>query len=76
LNLKNRSILVTGGAGFIGSHLVDGLISEEPENLVVVDNLFLGKDENLRNAKTNFPELKIFHKDASDLEEMLFSTLQ
>jgi len=70
MSLKNKSVLVTGGAGFIGSHLVDRLISEEPENLVAVDNLFLGKDENLRNAKNNFPELKIFHKDASDLEEM------
>lgn len=70
MSLKNKSVLVTGGAGFIGSHLVDRLISEEPENLVVVDNLFLGKDENLKSAKTNFPELKIFHKDASDLEKM------
>ena len=61
MSLKNKSVLVTGGAGFIGSHLVDRLISEEPEAIVVVDNLFLGKDENLRNAKNRFPELKIFH---------------
>jgi UDP-glucose 4-epimerase len=43
MSLKNKSVLVTGGAGFIGSHLVDSLISQEPEGIAVVDNFFLGK---------------------------------
>lgn len=68
MNLKNKSVLVTGGAGFIGSHLVDSLIDEEPENIVVVDSLFLGKDENLTDAKKKYPNLKIYHDDASDYE--------
>ena len=59
MSLKNKSVLVTGGAGFIGSHLVDRLIKEEPENLVVVDNFFLGKESNLNGAKENYPNLKI-----------------
>jgi len=50
MNLKNKSIMVTGGAGFIGSHLVDQLISEEPERIVVVDNFFLGKQRNLKGT--------------------------
>lgn len=70
MSLKNKSVLVTGGAGFIGSHLVDRLISEKPESIVVVDNLFLGKDTNLKDAKDNFPALKILHKDASDPAEL------
>lgn len=70
MTLKNKSILVTGGAGFIGSHLVDHLILEEPESLVVVDNLFLGKDENLNDARNNFPDLKIYHSDISQIDEM------
>ncbi|MDK2923363.1 MAG: UDP-glucose 4-epimerase, partial [Pseudothermotoga sp.] len=40
------NILVTGGVGFIGSHLVDALI-REGHRVVVVDNLSSGKIENL-----------------------------
>ena len=39
-------ILITGGAGFIGSHLVEELIKEE-NDILVVDNLLTGKKENL-----------------------------
>lgn len=70
ISLKNKSILVTGGAGFIGSHLVDKLIKEEPEKIVVVDNLFLGKEVNLLDALKNFENLKIFREDASNFEKM------
>jgi UDP-glucose 4-epimerase len=70
MNIKNKSILVTGGAGFIGSHLVDRLIKEEPEEIVVVDNLFLGKEANLLDALKNFENLKIFREDASNFEKM------
>lgn len=49
--MKNKKVLVLGGAGFIGSHLVDALI-EEGANVLVIDNLFLGKRENVNeNAK-------------------------
>jgi UDP-glucose 4-epimerase len=44
-------ILVTGGAGFIGSHLVDKLLANG-HTVVVLDNLINGKEENLENAKT------------------------
>lgn len=45
-------ILVTGGAGFIGSHIVDGFISQG-HDVVVVDNLTTGQLENL-NPKAKF----------------------
>jgi UDP-glucose 4-epimerase len=71
LTLQNKSILVTGGAGFIGSHLVDRLIEEQPKDLIVVDNFFLGNELNLAQAKKSFPNLEIIRMDASNLPAML-----
>jgi UDP-glucose 4-epimerase len=62
--------LVAGGAGFIGSHLIDRLIREKPSNLVVVDNLFLGKEQNLSEARHNYPGLKFYRQDAADYAGM------
>lgn len=70
LKLTGKSVMVTGGAGFIGSHLVDRIVQEEPDNLVVVDNLFLGKMENLAQAQQDFSALKFYSQDVSDYEAM------
>ncbi len=48
--IKNSIVLVTGGAGFIGSHLVDALIVEGVREVVVIDNLFTGQVSNLHDA--------------------------
>ena len=45
-----KNVLVTGGAGFIGSHLCDELLICGASKVVCVDNFFLGKMENLKNA--------------------------
>jgi len=50
-------VLVTGGAGFIGSNIVDGLI-KEGHKVIVVDNLSTGKKENL-NKEAEFFQLDI-----------------
>tara|TARA_Y100000296_G_scaffold80347_1_gene105624 strand:- start:116 stop:1006 length:891 start_codon:yes stop_codon:yes gene_type:complete len=52
-----QKVIVTGGAGFIGSHLVDGLIEEGIE-VIVLDNLSTGKKENI-NQKAVFYECDI-----------------
>jgi UDP-glucose 4-epimerase len=69
--ITGKNVMVTGGAGFIGSHLVDRLIQEKPNKIVVIDNLFLGQLENLENAKKNFSSLTILIRDAS-----IFSVLE
>jgi UDP-glucose 4-epimerase len=50
-------VLVTGGSGFIGSNIVDGLI-KEGHKAIVVDNLSTGKKENL-NKEAEFYQLDI-----------------
>jgi len=70
LSLRGRKVMVTGGAGFIGSHLVDRIISEEPASLVVVDNLFLGNETNLASARTAFPGMKLYVQDATDYDAL------
>ena len=37
--IKNKKILVTGGAGFIGSLIVEVLVSESPKEIIGFDNL-------------------------------------
>jgi UDP-glucose 4-epimerase len=56
--MKNKKVLVTGGAGFIGSHLCETLL--EPGNEVVcVDNLSMGSSENIKKfGSGNFKFVK------------------
>lgn len=69
MTLTNKNILITGGAGFIGSHLADRLLKENPKKIVVVDNLFLGKKENLQEAcELGGDTLKIQIEDARDIK--------
>ena len=49
-NIKDSSILVTGGAGFIGSHLVDRLLADGAKEVIIIDNMFLGSEDNLKDA--------------------------
>ncbi len=55
--MTNKTILVTGGAGFIGSNLVDTLI-EKGHRVIVIDDLSTGKKENI-NPKAEFHQADI-----------------
>tara|TARA_B110001450_G_scaffold20551_1_gene18713 strand:- start:11605 stop:12537 length:933 start_codon:yes stop_codon:yes gene_type:complete len=50
--MKNKTILVTGGAGFIGSHLCRRLLNEN-HNVICLDNLFTGTLKNIKELEKN-----------------------
>ena len=50
--MRRNRVLVTGGAGFLGSHLCDRLIKEE-NDVICVDNLFTGSKDNIRHLMDN-----------------------
>ena len=57
-------IVLTGGAGFIGSHMTDRLIAEG-HRVVVVDNLITGYEQNLSHQR-HHPHLEFFRQDVSE----------
>ena len=65
--IVNSRILVTGGAGFIGSNLVDVLLDLGCE-IVVLDNFSTGKKENLRSAEGN-PRFRLIVGDIRNIED-------
>lgn len=58
---KPKRILVTGGAGFVGSHLVDRLM-ERGDSVIVVDNFFTGRKENVLHHMGN-PNFEMIRHD-------------
>lgn len=68
-SIKGQVVLVTGGAGFIGSHIVDACLNHGAKHVIAVDNLFLGNEDNLSDAlKTGNAT---FYKDDIELKSSL-----
>nr|APW77264.1 UDP-xylose synthase [Plantago ovata] len=61
LKRKGLRIVVTGGAGFVGSHLVDRLIARG-DSVIVVDNFFTGRKENVMHHFGN-PNFELIRHD-------------
>lgn len=59
---KNKRVLVTGGASFISSHLVDALVNKKPSLIRIVDNLSSGKLENIQ-SRIDAGEVEFHKKD-------------
>lgn len=57
-----NKILVTGGAGFIGSSLVDDLIKNENNEIIIVDDLSMGKQKNIPASK----HVRFYEKSVCD----------
>ena len=63
LNKKKNINLVTGGAGFLGSHLIDKLMLNS-EKVICLDNFFTGDQYNI-SQWLNHPNFKIIHHDVT-----------
>ncbi len=68
IEIKNSNVLITGGAGFIGSHLVDALQERGAKEVVIIDNMFLGNENNIVDAVKNGA---IFYKDDAEFKTSL-----
>ena len=71
-DLRGKRVLVTGGAGFIGSHIVDLLCDEDCAEIVVLDNMIRGRPENLQRALSH-RSIHLVHGDVRD--DKLLNTL-
>ena len=65
MNLKSSKVVVTGGAGFIGSHLIRYLLNEGAK-VLTIDNLFVGKKEFISDGCL-FKKLDIRFKEAKEV---------
>jgi UDP-glucose 4-epimerase len=71
--MENSRVLVTGGAGFIGSELVRQIVAQETNQVIVVDNLVNGKRENLEGVPAGRFELVVADIRDTDLMAKLMS---
>ncbi|MFO7724590.1 MAG: GDP-mannose 4,6-dehydratase, partial [Oceanipulchritudo sp.] len=60
----NKRILVTGGAGFLGSHLIDRLI-EQGHDVICLDNFFTGEKDNIRHLLSH-SKFELMRWDVTD----------
>jgi len=69
MNIKGKKILITGGAGFIGSHIVDELLEEKVGQVIVFDNFIRGTRSNLSQALKS-KKVKIIKGDITNFSQI------
>ena len=69
MNLEGSKVAVIGGAGLIGSHLVDRLRQEEVQEIRVFDNLYRGLRENLQESLKD-PRVQLIAGDIVNMEDL------
>ena len=69
MKINGSKILITGGAGFVGSHTVDYLLHKDPKQIIVFDNFSRGIGENLKKAEKS-GRLKIVNGDIRNIDQV------
>ena len=67
MNNKKKNILITGGSGFIGTHIVDRFLKDGNYNVTVLD---LWESEEINNWKSKNKDLKFYKIDINNFEEL------
>jgi UDP-glucose 4-epimerase len=67
--VQDSIILVTGGAGFIGSYVVEELLLLQPKKIIIIDNLIRGSHPNMKNF-SNHPLVEFHESDIRDLVQL------
>lgn len=65
MDLTNKRIVLVGGAGLVGSHIVDQLVNEPVAEIVVFDNFLRGSRENLKGAMAS-PKVRVVEGSITD----------
>jgi UDP-glucose 4-epimerase len=73
MDLTGRRVLLIGGAGFIGSHVVEQLVREDVGEIIVYDDFTRGRIDHLRSALTD-PRVKVFELGGNVLHRDLLGS--
>jgi len=68
MELQDLSVLITGGAGFIGSHIAEYLLKNKVKFVRIIDNLATGSKDNISHLLSEFPNLEFVWADITNLE--------
>lgn len=66
--MNTKSILITGGSGFIGSNIAEYLLSNGVKFVRILDNLSTGRKSNIESLMEKYPQLEFMYGDISNLE--------
>jgi UDP-N-acetylglucosamine 4-epimerase len=69
IDMTGLSVLVTGGAGFIGSNIVEQLLKMQVNRVRIIDNLITGKMSNIQPLLDAYQNVEFMYGDISNLED-------
>jgi UDP-N-acetylglucosamine 4-epimerase len=68
MNTQNKRVLITGGAGFIGSNIAETLLKQGVKHVRILDNLVTGKMENIQFLLDKYDNIEFMYGSIADLE--------